>query len=164
MRAHAFVLVSLLASPAFAGSFEVVKSLPKGTETESVLPVTCPTCQAAPLKTGTKAVDVVTLKPGEQKIELKTINGEEKIVRTEAWLGGSPVVFVSKATPEMIAAYFPGKTAPDGIDSASKTAALPDDAKPLAAKAPVVAGLGDAPAVAAEQKPLDMSGFSLRTN
>lgn len=145
MRATAVLLLALAANPALAGSIDRVKSLPKGSETESLMRVTCPACAAAPSTVNRKAADVVTLKPGEQKVELKTINGEEKLVRTEAWLGGSPVVFISKATPEMIAAYFPGRTPSDGIDESSKTAALPDGAKAAAPAA------------------LDLSGFSLRT-
>jgi hypothetical protein len=162
MRASAIVLASLLASPALAGSIDVVKSLPQGQQTDSLMQISCPTCTAVVPKVKEGAYKVATLKPGEQKLELKMVNGEEKIIRTEAWLGGSPVVFVSKATPEMIANYFPSKNAPalDGIDEASKTAAVPQSAQPLAAKAPVTAGMSDEPVAIPGQ--LDVSGFTLR--
>lgn len=39
----------------------------------------------------------ITLAPGEQRIEIRDVNGEKKVFRTEAWFGGSPVVVVSKA-------------------------------------------------------------------
>ena len=48
---------------------------------------------------------------GTERTELKEINGEMKVVRTEAWLGGSPVVFITKATEDEIKAA-EAKTAP----------------------------------------------------
>lgn len=163
MRASAFVLASLLASPAFAGSIDTVKSLPNGAQTTSLMQISCPTCAAIAPKVREGAYNVAPLKQGEQKLELKMVNGEERIIRTEAWLGGSPVVFVSKATPEMIATYFPSKDAPalDGIDETSKTAAVPASAQPFAAKSPVAAAMGDAPVAIPGQ--LDVSGFTLRS-
>ena len=154
MRASLFLVASLIAGPAMAGSIDLVKSQPRAGDTESVTRITCPSCTLVP-KAAATAYRVPALKPGEQTVELKTVEGKEKIVRTEAWLGGSPVVFVSDATPEMVASYFPEKVAPsrDGIDEASKTAAVERAPVTLSDKAaePVKAGL-------------DVSGFALRSN
>lgn len=152
MRAHILILASLVASPAAASSIDFVKGLPAGKIGGSMMRMACERCLPAP-----KVVKPPVLKPGEQTVELKMIDGEQKIVRTEAWLGGSPVVFVSTATPEAIATYFPNKNGPaDGLDETNKTAAVPAAAEPAKAASPVEAGVGAASA------PLDVSGMSLR--
>ncbi len=67
-------------------------------------------------------------------------------------MGGSPVVFVSKATPEVLAA-FKATVPADGIDPTATTSVIGGDAKP------VVAGMS----LPAEQTaPLDVSDFKLR--
>ncbi|MFT4181750.1 MAG: plant virulence effector HPE1-like domain-containing protein [Rhizobium sp.] len=98
----------------------------------------CPTIKPPEVK---KDYVVPELKPGTQTIVIRDIDGQKKVVRTEAWMGGSPVVFISKPTPEALAA---ANMAPDGIDMTAKTAALPKPAKTR------------------EPAPLDLSGFQLR--
>ena len=78
-------------------SIDIVKT---NDTTSSVDYITCPRC--APLKAKKEEAPEFTLKPGTQKIELKEVNGELKVFRTEAWLGGSPVTYVSKASTDLI--------------------------------------------------------------
>ena len=63
----------------------------------SIETVRCTDCPALKpkLKGATYHVDAIT--PGTQKVEVREENGQRKIFRTEAWMGGSPVLFVSKA-------------------------------------------------------------------
>lgn len=121
----AFALVS---GGAMAGSFQSMESLPAGHSSISIVSKSCVDCPAP------KEVEVVkrqyivpTLKAGTQTTEVRTINGERKVVRTEAWLGGSPVVMVSNPSPEALAA---ADMPTDGIDTTA-TAALPPTPKPL---------------------------------
>jgi hypothetical protein len=86
-----FALLSTAAS-AQAGSIDVI-----GTgdgSTRSIEKITCTGCVARVAK---KAEPVLQLAPGTQTFEIREVNGVKKLYRTEAWLGGSPVVHVSKA-------------------------------------------------------------------
>lgn len=96
MRALMFTLTSLVAaSTASASSLENVIS---GEHVNnSISQLSCGQCPPLMVKKKTSYI-VPEVAPGTDRIELKEINGEMKLVRTEAWLGGSPVVFVSKAT------------------------------------------------------------------
>ncbi|MDK1488749.1 plant virulence effector HPE1-like domain-containing protein [Sinorhizobium sp. 7-81] len=92
---------ALLAGTAAASSIEDVVS--GKAVNSSVAAVSCADCP--PLQPKKKSSYVVPeITPGTDKIELKEIGGEVKLVRTEAWLGGSPVVFVSKAPEEVVRA------------------------------------------------------------
>ncbi|MFK0165728.1 plant virulence effector HPE1-like domain-containing protein [Rhizobium sp. NPDC090279] len=101
----------------------------------SIVDKSCAECPPLKPKVTEREYTVPTLTAGTQSIVVRNVDGEKKVLRTEAWMGGSPVVFVSKPTPEALAAA--GEPA-DGIDMAAKTAALPEPA------------------------PLDLSGFQLR--
>ncbi|OHV85554.1 plant virulence effector HPE1-like domain-containing protein [Ensifer sp. LCM 4579] len=69
----------------------------------SIATISCAECP--PLQPKKKSSYVVPeLATGTDRVELKEIDGEFKSVRTEAWLGGSPVIFVSKASEEAIRA------------------------------------------------------------
>ncbi len=96
MRALIFTLTSLVAaSTASASSLENVIS---GEHVNSsISQLSCGQCPPLVVKKRTSYI-VPDVAPGTDRVELKEINGEMKLVRTEAWLGGSPVVFVSKAT------------------------------------------------------------------
>ncbi|MBB4064372.1 plant virulence effector HPE1-like domain-containing protein [Gellertiella hungarica] len=168
MRLFASLALLAFASAAHAGSVEEVTALPKSAKVESITVIGCGDCPApAPKKL---AYQVPVLKPGEQKLELRTVAGERKLFRTEAWLGGSPVVFVSTPSQDEIAALEgrpkqPG-LAGDGIDKNATTAAVkdgPEAGSESGAKPPIAASMAseDAPAAA---KPLDTSSFSLRTD
>ncbi len=110
----------------------------------SIISKSCSDCPALKGKAMTKTYTVPDLKPGTETTVVRDINGEKKIVRTEAWMGGSPVVFISKPTPEALEA---AGISSDGIDPTAKTASVTP-------AAPV--------AVAAQPAPLDTSGFELR--
>ncbi|MDQ1197758.1 plant virulence effector HPE1-like domain-containing protein [Agrobacterium sp. SORGH_AS 787] len=89
-----FVLTAgmmFISGTALASSIEVVH----GTKTSngSVLIVTCNTCSSAPFSGKASAKPV--LKRGMQSISTREVGGRKETVRTEAWLGGSPVTFVS---------------------------------------------------------------------
>lgn len=93
----AFVLV---AGTAAAASIEDVVS--GAAVNSSVATVSCAHCPALQPKKETYVVPA--LEPGTDRVELKEIDGEVKAIRTEAWLGGSPVVFVSRASQDEIKA------------------------------------------------------------
>jgi hypothetical protein len=137
------------ASIAHAGSIDRLQS--GGTE-PSIDHVTCPQC--APLKSRVREeVPDVVLAPGTQKIEFRKVGGVLKVFRTEAWMGGSPVTYVSKASTDLIdqktADALSKEAAPDvvAIDGATTSAvnadlsdtapmvkpdrARPEDGKPM---------------------------------
>jgi hypothetical protein len=120
MRLNILVLALLSsATTVQAGSIDAIttgKDVPR-----SIEKISCPTCIRKPKK---EVQSVVELAPGTQKIEIREVDGVKKIYRTESWLGGSPVVMVSKA--------------------------LPDDA-PVVAEEPAADNVVSAPAVADEQ-------------
>ena len=90
-------MMSMMAAAVQAGSIDVVKT---NDSTRSIDYIVCSNC--APVKSKEVEVPEVTLEPGTQKIEFREVNGEMKIFRTEAWLGGSPVTYVSKASTEQV--------------------------------------------------------------
>ena len=120
-----------------------IQSIDSKTETGagSIIDKVCTDCPALEPKVVKKEYVVPDLTPGTQSFIVRDIDGQKKVVRTEAWMGGSPVVFISKPTPEALEA---AGVPTDGIDTTAMTAALPDSAK---AKTPA---------------PLDLSGFELR--
>lgn len=64
-------------------------------EGHSIVTKHCTDCGGAVAEKAS-SYQVPTLEPGTQRTEIVEIGGEKKLARTEAWLGGSPVVFVSK--------------------------------------------------------------------
>ncbi|URK88383.1 hypothetical protein LP421_14125 [Rhizobium sp. RCAM05350] len=96
MRALLLTLASLVAaSTAGASSLENMISGEK--VNSSISQLSCGQCPPLVVKKKTGYI-VPDVAPGTDRVELKEIDGEMKLVRTEAWLGGSPVVFVSKAS------------------------------------------------------------------
>ena len=141
MRPFFLTLACVLAAgSAMASSIQPIDSK---TETggDSIIDRVCADCPAIKPPMVKKDYVVPDLAPGTQSVVVRDIDGQRKVVRTEAWMGGSPVVFISKPTPEALAA---ANVPIDGIDLTAKTAALPQSAK---AKTP---------------PPLDVSGFELR--
>lgn len=144
--------VLVLAGPALASSIEIVGSNPaKGA---SIVTVSCAHCPALKPVEDKYAYKVPSIAPGTQAAEIVEIDGEAKLRRTEAWLGGSPVVFVSKAegwtTNGSVIAAAAVRPA-DGIDVNATTAAVP------------VGAVGAAKMAGAVQtKPLDLTSFELR--
>lgn len=143
--------ILLMAGSAMASSIEVVgKTAPRAES--SIVTESCANCPPLQAELTKKDYTVPELQPGVlQASEIRDVGGEKKIYRTEGWMGGSPVVFVSKATPEAIVAAMPPAPPVDGIDMNAQTAAvIGGDAKP------VVAGMAEQPAA------LNVSEFELR--
>lgn len=141
--------VLVLAGPALASSIEIVGSTPaKGA---SIVTVSCAHCPALKPAEDKYAYKVPSIAPGTQAAEIVEIDGEAKLRRTEAWLGGSPVVFVSKAegwtTNGSVIAAAAVRPA-DGIDVNATTAAVPAGPAKMAG--------------AVHIKPLDLTSFELR--
>lgn len=91
-------MMSMLASAASAESS--IDVITKDDAPHSIDFIKCTHC--APLKSKKADVPNITLKSGTQRIELKTVNGVLKVFRTEAWMGGSPVTYVSKASTDLM--------------------------------------------------------------
>lgn len=131
------------AGPAAASSIEEMASGTVGSS--SVATISCARCPTLQPKAKPSYV-VPELAPGTERVELKEVDGELKSLRTEAWLGGSPVVFVNKASQEAIEAAARNADQPAvadasagadtvGIDRSAKTAAVAtiSHAEPVAA-------------------------------
>lgn len=122
--------LALLAAPAFAGSIE---TMPAATSSGSISTVRCEECPALKPKAKASNYHVDAIAPGTQKIEIREENGERKIFRTEAWMGGSPVLFVNKAPAETVQAAEAEKPLDENavaetVDTSAKTSALGTDA------------------------------------
>jgi len=143
--------ILLMAGSAMASSIEVIGKTAVPAE-GSIITESCAACPPLQAELVKKDYTVPELKPGVlQASEVRDVGGEKKIYRTEGWMGGSPVVFVSKATPEAMIAAAPSAPSADGIDMSATTAAvIGGDAKP------VVAGMAEQPAA------LNVSEFKLR--
>ncbi|MBW8445727.1 MAG: hypothetical protein K0M49_08850 [Arenimonas sp.] len=136
--------------PTLASSVEVVGSAKA--RGSSIVVMNCTTCPALKVEKDEKAYHVPQIAPGTQAAEIVEVDGERKLKRTEAWLGGSPVVFINKAegwttNGSVIAAASVGPA--DGIDVEATTAAVTG--------APGAASPGDS-----TDKPLDVTTFELR--
>ncbi|MGO7960975.1 plant virulence effector HPE1-like domain-containing protein [Rhizobium leguminosarum] len=143
--------ILLMAGSAMASSIEVVGKTAPSAE-GSIVTETCAHCPPLQAELTKKDYTVPELKPGVlQASEIRDVGGEKKIYRTEGWMGGSPVVFVSKATPEAMLAAAPPALPADGIDMNATTAAvIGGNTKPVAA------GMTEQPAA------LNASDFKLR--
>ncbi|MGD9477251.1 plant virulence effector HPE1-like domain-containing protein [Shinella sp. G-2] len=126
-----FALV-LLAAPALAGSIEPIAGAVSADSIETVRCTDCPALKPK-LKGATYHVDAIT--PGTQKVEVREQNGERKIFRTEAWMGGSPVLFVSKAPAVTVEAADGAQT----VDAGARTSAVGEEAARQAATATMTA-------------------------
>lgn len=106
------------AGPAAASSIDNITS--GEAVNSSVATVSCAACP--PLQPKRKPSYVVPdLAPGTDRVELKEIHGEVKSVRTEAWLGGSPVIFVNDASDVAIRAAGMQTGEPAAADVAAST-------------------------------------------
>lgn len=143
--------ILLMAGSAMASSIEVIGKAASSADS-SILTESCASCPPLQIDVTKRDYTVPELKPGVvQASEIRDVGGEKKIYRTEGWMGGSPVLFVSKATPEALVAAEPSTVPAEGIDMNATTAAvIGGDAKPVAA------GMAEQPAT------LDASEFKLR--
>ncbi|NKN39678.1 hypothetical protein HFC70_25340 [Agrobacterium sp. a22-2] len=147
----AFAVLS--SGPVLASSIEVVT--PASGSSHSIITMRCTDCPPPSADTRKPNYIVPSLATGTQTVEIEDVGGVATMRRTEAWMGGSPVVFVSKADGwlaegGMLATK--GMTG-DGIDPAATTSAV--NARPMQA------GMGTPP-MDAPPAALDTSGFTLR--
>ena len=151
------------AVPAMASSIELIS----GTRTTngSMVTLTCIDCP--PLKPQEKSASyqVPTLEEGVQKEEIRIIDGQKVIVRTDRWMGGSPTVFFQKLSPEAEAAMNAKPVIGVGAPpvTAGVTPAAGPDTPPAAASDGIdptatTAAVSDVPAKSTD----DFSGFELR--
>lgn len=142
MRSIILTTALMLASgSAMASSILPIES--NGKESAgSIITERCDHCPALSKPVKKNAYIVPELKEGTQITEIRDINGQKKVARIEAWMGGSPVTFISKATPEALAA---AGAPTDGLDLTATAAVTPDNK----------------PAVPAP-RPLNVTGFELR--
>jgi len=168
MRLVLATAMVLASSSAFASSITMIGGAHPSSP--SIVEKRCTDCAPLTPRTEASTYKVPELEPGTQKTDIVEINGEKKIARTEAWLGGSPVIYVSKlptwmAGEKAVAALHPhgnGSTenelastaaSSDGVDIESTTGALK-----INTGAPRISEAAMAPA------PLAISDFQLRTN
>lgn len=98
--------ILLMAGPVMASSIEVVGKIAPRAE-GSIVTESCADCPPLQAELTKKDYTVPELKPGAfQASEVRDVGGEKKVYRTEGWMGGSPVVFVSKATPESMWEFY----------------------------------------------------------
>ncbi|MBD8685772.1 MULTISPECIES: plant virulence effector HPE1-like domain-containing protein [unclassified Rhizobium] len=92
MRKTLLTVALVLASgSAMASSIEIIGQ--NRTSNGSVVSVICAACPPAIVKSDSVAAP--TLAAGTQDVSIRDVDGKKQLVRTEAWLGGSPVTFVS---------------------------------------------------------------------
>jgi hypothetical protein len=113
-------MMAVTASAAHAGSIEVIRK--DNDSARSIQKVSCPIC--APLKKKKAEIQEISLAPGTEKVEVRQVDGVLKVYRTEAWLGGSPVTYVSKASTGLVG---PKIAQIDQKSAAPATAELPKD-------------------------------------
>jgi hypothetical protein len=162
-------IVALTGGSAMASSIEYVN----GTHTSngSFVRLDCAGCQPMQDKNAPEGYAVPSIEPGTQHTEMREVEGKRTLVRTEAWLGGAPVTFVSTnpawmpgETPSTAIATYdegeagthPDETAstPAGIDLTTTTAAVKEISVDNAA-APASASMVAAP---------EFPDFKLRSN
>lgn len=166
MRALVLTTLTVLAGgPAFASSIQPIVGLVKG-ETPSIVSIICTDCPAPKPPEELSEYKVPALPAGTQEVEVRDVDGHKELLRTEAWLGGSPVTFVS-ASPfwfqdrGVVVAGQPQPPINDGVDAAATTAAVEPTA-PSRSSAPIaITASAGGPQ---EPASLDTNGFELRLN
>lgn len=166
MRALLLTAMTILAGgPALASSIQPIVGLTQG-DTPSIINLSCSDCPAPKSPEELSEYKVPTLPAGTQAVEVRDVDGHKELLRTEAWLGGSPVTFVS-ASPfwfqdrGVVVAGQPQPPVNDGVDAAATTAAVePTAASPSPAPIAIAASAGGPQ----EPASLDTNGFELRLN
>ena len=131
-------VVALASGSAMASSIEYIKGV--HVANGSFVRLNCAGCQPMKTKTVADGYAVPSIEPGTQHTEMREVDGRRVLVRTEAWLGGAPVTFVSTnpawmtQTPGTAVATYdqaapeahPAETAATspGIDETATTAAV----------------------------------------
>tara|TARA_R110002020_G_scaffold86731_10_gene214146 strand:- start:16289 stop:16828 length:540 start_codon:yes stop_codon:yes gene_type:complete len=174
------IAAALCAAAGAANAGSVDTFAPTSSDRSSIIEVGCPACAREAAKKAAEEAEI-KLAPGEQIIEVRNIDGQMMIYRTENWLGGSPVTMVRKATDLDLIALGVAKPeteqiAETGTDKAPVEAQPPVTAETTAEPPlfePVIANT--APGIDKDTKtsalgeqaaatPLDASKFELRLN
>lgn len=146
------VALVLASSSAMASSIEVIHG--NRTGNGSVVSVTCEGCPKLAVKIKPLAETAPALAPGTQDISVRDVDGKKQMVRREAWLGGSPVTYVSNnpawLTPDNSDTLLSGQ--PATIDRLVKTSAVET----------VINNEAAIPVAADTTTPLSLDGLSLR--
>ncbi|MCY1664479.1 plant virulence effector HPE1-like domain-containing protein [Rhizobium sp. SL86] len=153
------ILTLAAASPAAASSIDHLSTIPIANP-ESVVQIRCAACVEEHHAIKEPTYKVPELPGGEQRLELKERGGKPALMRTEAWMGGSPVTFVS-LNPVFIdnerSAIAGRQGAPmkgDGVDMQATTSAVSSE--------PVVDPASAKPVAADVATPPDFPGLELR--
>ncbi|MDQ0319381.1 hypothetical protein QO002_001519 [Pararhizobium capsulatum DSM 1112] len=172
MRVLLLSFVGLAAASAHASSIEAFATA--NTRAPSVSQMPCAKCPPPIVKKSTSYI-VPEVAPGTERVEIKEIDGEMRVLRTEAWLGGSPVVFVTKASEDVIKAseaakLLNGETAATVIDpmpaAAAASATIDLSVDPTAKTASLSVDSAEQLAAAAPAEPrsqeIDLENYQLR--
>jgi hypothetical protein len=131
-------VIALTGGSAMASSIEYINGV--HVANGSFVRRDCAGCQPVKGKAVTQGYAVPSIEPGTQHTEMREVDGKRTLVRTEAWLGGAPVTFVStnpawmtETSSTAIATYDEAEPAahpagtvstPAGIDVTTTTAAV----------------------------------------
>lgn len=124
MRKVVLTLAMMLASgSAMASSIEHIRG--DRTSNDSIVTIHCASC-TAPVEVAAEP-KAPAFEPGTQNISVRETKGRKETVRTEAWLGGSPVTYVSAnpvwLAPANAAAAMATQT-PSVVDAVTMTSAV----------------------------------------
>jgi hypothetical protein len=140
------LLMSIAATPAAAASIEAMSTVPAAQST-SIVTLGCLSCKAAE-KPRLAVTTPSALAPGQQILTLQERHGKPVLLRTEAWMGGSPVTFVSlnpvwidrEEQAIVLRAMPSGRTDPatpaDALDTGTTAAVPPQPATRTAPSSP----------------------------
>ncbi|MCZ7462965.1 plant virulence effector HPE1-like domain-containing protein [Rhizobium rhizogenes] len=110
-------IIALTSGSAMASSIEYINGV--HTSNGSFIRRDCTDCEPVKDKTTAQGYAIPSIEPGTQHTEMREVDGKRTLIRTEAWLGGAPVTFVS-TNP----AWMP--------ETSSSAIATYDDAEPVA--------------------------------
>ncbi len=152
------VLAIIAAGPAAASSIETMSTIPLS-NSASVTVIQCAACPQTHQPLRQPGYTVPTLANGDQRFEIRERGGKPALMRTEAWMGGSPVTFVSlnpvfiDGEQNTIAKSNGATPKGDGVDLQATTSAVANEPAVVPASAPPAGTGASAP---------DFSSFELR--
>ncbi|MDZ7928417.1 MAG: plant virulence effector HPE1-like domain-containing protein [Agrobacterium sp.] len=170
-------VVALTGGSAMASSIEYIN----GTQTSngSFVRLDCAGCQPVKDTTTPQGYAIPSIEPGTQHTEMREVEGKRTLVRTEAWLGGAPVTFMStnpawmpqETSGTAIATYDEGEAGthpqdtaatPAGVDMTTTTAATKTISAANAAASSTASASASSSASAITTP--DFQDFKLRSN
>lgn len=156
-RVFLTAIVALAGGSAMASSIEYINGV--HASNGSFIRHDCTDCEPAKDKTVAEGYAIPSIAPGTQHMEMREVDGKRTLIRTEAWLGGAPVTFVStnpawmpQETPSTAIATYDdvepvahpeeAVSTPAGIDATTTTAGVKEisaDKAAVAATASTIA-------------------------